>query len=120
MNVFYEEEGQFKTGAVLADNDASLQVEAPHGRRSKVKASAVLLRYRDADTAFGVSRATATRLAETLGLSETQVIHLALAQFARQTLAGYEVDDGPLTRAQQQVIEKLVPQGRMKITRSLF
>lgn len=45
MNVFYEENGEFKVGAVLADNDTSLQVEAPHGKRSKVKASAVLLRF---------------------------------------------------------------------------
>ena len=45
MNVLYEEEGAFKVGAVLADNDTSLQVEAPHGKRSKVKASAVLLRF---------------------------------------------------------------------------
>jgi len=45
MNVFYEEEGQFKIGAILADNNTSLQVEAPHGRRSKVKASAVLFRF---------------------------------------------------------------------------
>jgi len=45
MNVFYEEEGQFKIGTVLADNDASLQVEAPHGRRTKVKAGTVLLRF---------------------------------------------------------------------------
>ena len=45
MNVFYEEEGDFKVGSVLADNDSSLQVEAPHGKRSKVKASAVLLRF---------------------------------------------------------------------------
>ena len=44
-NVFYEEEGDFKVGAVLADNDASLQVEAPHGKRSKVKAANVLLRF---------------------------------------------------------------------------
>ena len=45
MNVFYEEDGGFKVGAILADNDASLQIEAPHGKRSKVKASAVLLRF---------------------------------------------------------------------------
>ena len=45
MNVFYEEEGTFKVGAILADNDTSLQVEAPHGKRSKIKASAVLLRF---------------------------------------------------------------------------
>lgn len=47
-NVLYEEEGDFKVGAVLADNDTSLQVEAPHGKRSKVKASHVLLRFEDA------------------------------------------------------------------------
>jgi exoribonuclease-2 len=45
MNVFYEEDGGFKVGAILADNDSSLQVEAPHGKRSKVKTSAVLLRF---------------------------------------------------------------------------
>jgi len=48
MNVFYEEEGAFKVGTVLADNDTSLQVEAPHGKRSKVKAAAVLLRFEGA------------------------------------------------------------------------
>ena len=44
-NVFYEEEGDFKVGAVLADNVTSLQVEAPHGKRSKVKAANVLVRF---------------------------------------------------------------------------
>lgn len=45
MNVFYEEDGGFKVGAVLADNNASLQVEAPHGKRSKIKANTVLLHF---------------------------------------------------------------------------
>src|SRR5687767_5819269 len=45
MNIFYEEDGGFKVGAILADNDTSLQIEAPHGKRSKVKASVVLLRF---------------------------------------------------------------------------
>lgn len=45
MNVFYEDDGSFKVGAVRADGDASLQVEAPHGKRSKVKASSVLFRF---------------------------------------------------------------------------
>jgi len=45
QNVFYEEEGAFKVGTVLADHDTSLQVEAPHGKRSKVKASAVIFRF---------------------------------------------------------------------------
>ena len=78
-------------------------------KRSK-STSAVLLRYRDTDTRFGVSRETATRLAQTLGLSETQVIHAALATFARQTLPQYDPDDGPLTAAQEKAIAKLVSQ----------
>ena len=45
MNVFYEEEGALKVGAVLADNAATLQVEAPHGKRSKIKSASVLLRF---------------------------------------------------------------------------
>ena len=45
MNVFYEESGNFKVGAILADNNTSLQVEAPHGKRSKIKAAAVLIRF---------------------------------------------------------------------------
>ncbi|GJL75730.1 ribonuclease catalytic domain-containing protein [Nitrosomonas sp.] len=45
MNVFYEESGSFKVGAILADNATSLQVEAAHGKRSKIKAASVLLRF---------------------------------------------------------------------------
>lgn len=47
MNIFYEEDGAFKVGAVLADNATSLQVESPHGKRSKIKAGAVLLRFNE-------------------------------------------------------------------------
>jgi len=45
MQVLYEEEGELKVGAVLAQAPASLQVESPHGRRSKVKAGNVLLEF---------------------------------------------------------------------------
>lgn len=45
MHVFYEEDGSFKVGSVLADNASSLQVEAPHGKRSKIKSTNVLLRF---------------------------------------------------------------------------
>jgi len=45
MNVLYEETGSFKVGTVLAEGDASLQVEAAHGKRSKIKAASVLLRF---------------------------------------------------------------------------
>lgn len=45
MQVLYEEDGEFKVGTVLAQAPASFQVESPHGRRSKVKAGVVLLRF---------------------------------------------------------------------------
>ena len=45
MNVLFEEDGAFKAGTVLADNTTSLQVELASGKRSKVKAAHVLLRF---------------------------------------------------------------------------
>jgi len=45
MNVFFEEDGAFKAGTVLADNNTSLQVENQHGKRTKVKETAVLIRF---------------------------------------------------------------------------
>ena len=45
MQILYEEDGDLKVGAVLAQAPASFQVESPHGRRSKVKAGAVLLSF---------------------------------------------------------------------------
>ncbi|HMV12365.1 MAG TPA: RNB domain-containing ribonuclease [Nitrosomonas sp.] len=45
MNVFYEEAGTFKVGTILAESANSLQVEATHGKRSKIKISAVLLQF---------------------------------------------------------------------------
>jgi exoribonuclease-2 len=45
MQVLYEEEGELKVGAVMAQAPASLHVESPHGRRSKIKAASVLLEF---------------------------------------------------------------------------
>ncbi|HEY6863758.1 MAG TPA: ribonuclease catalytic domain-containing protein [Burkholderiales bacterium] len=45
MNVLYEEDGSFKAGTVLADGDTSLQIQAPHGKRAKIKARDVLIRF---------------------------------------------------------------------------
>ena len=45
MHVFFEDDGQLKAGTVLADNATSLQVEAASGKRLKIKAAAVLLRF---------------------------------------------------------------------------
>ena len=45
MNVLYEEEGEYKTGAVLSQSPASYQIESPHGRRSKIKTANVVLTF---------------------------------------------------------------------------
>lgn len=45
MNVLFEEDGGFKAGCIMADNDSTLQVELPTGKRSKIKAATVLLRF---------------------------------------------------------------------------
>ncbi len=45
MNIFYEEDGGFKVGSILADNTTSLQVENTHGKRSKIKSANVMLRF---------------------------------------------------------------------------
>ena len=45
MHLFFEDDGQGKTGTILADNDSSLQIEAASGKRLKIKAASVLLRF---------------------------------------------------------------------------
>lgn len=90
-------------------------------KRKQPSGSGILLRYRDRDTAYGVTRKTTAKLAETLGLSETQVVHVALANLARQTLPRYEPDDGPLTGEQMAALGKLVPQrGFVSYKKRLF
>ena len=64
MHVFFEDDGQLKAGTVLADNDSSLQIETASGKRLKVKAAAVLLRY--AEPAPSALIAEAQRLARDL------------------------------------------------------
>ena len=46
MHLLYEEGGELKVGTVLAPGTASFQIESPHGRRTKVKASNVLLSFK--------------------------------------------------------------------------
>ena len=43
--VLFEEDGAFRVGTILAEAGASFQVEAAHGKRSKIKAAAILLRF---------------------------------------------------------------------------
>ena len=59
MFVLFEEDGSFKAGTVLADNDSSLQVENTRGKRVKLKRANVLLEFREPDPAGLLARAEA-------------------------------------------------------------
>ena len=81
----------------------------------------IAFRYRAADTTTGVTRDTAKRLADHLGVDETQAIHLALHDMAVKVLPQYEADDGPLTALQIRQIKKRAPQGKKRsVQSSLF
>ena len=45
MNLFFEESGDFKVGAVLGQQGEAFQVETPSGKRTKVRARDVLLQF---------------------------------------------------------------------------
>ena len=83
------------------------------------RASQIAFRYRAIDSATGVTRETAKRLAERLGVDETQAIHHALRELAVKLLPQYEPDDGPLTTAQLRQIKKRAPQGGKRSIRSI-
>lgn len=81
----------------------------------------LLLKYRESDTVTGITRATARRVAKALGLNETQMIHLAMAQLAKEVLPAYEPDNAPLKPKELEAIRKLVPQERpFTVTKGLL
>ena len=49
---------------------------------ARTSAQQIAFRYRTTDSTSGVTRDTAKRLAQRLGVDETQVIHLALHEMA--------------------------------------
>ena len=88
---------------------------------SRSTADQIAFRYRAADSATGVTRETAKRLAEQLGVDETQAIHHALHELAVKLLPQYEPDDGPLNVAQIRQIKERAPQGNKRaVSSTLF
>ena len=59
MNILYEEDGSFKVGSIMADNTTSLQIESVSGKRSKVKAANVMLRFTQPALADFIAQAEA-------------------------------------------------------------
>ncbi|PHV10140.1 ribonuclease catalytic domain-containing protein [Chitinimonas sp. BJB300] len=58
MNVFYEESGDFKVAAIMSETDATLQVEDARGKRSKIKAHDIRLRFDKITLAEFIPQAT--------------------------------------------------------------
>jgi hypothetical protein len=87
----------------------------------KEAAAQIAFRYRAQDSATGVTRTTAKRLSDVLGVGETQVIHLALHELATKFLPQYEADEGALTKAQFNQVKKSAPKAKgRKVRSSLF
>jgi exoribonuclease II len=57
--LLFEEDGSFKAGTALSSTDASHQVELPSGKRTKVKAAHVLLRFASPSPAALIEQAQA-------------------------------------------------------------
>ena len=103
MQILYEEDGDLKVGAVLAQAPASFQVESPHGRRSKVKAASVLLSFErpaGAELLGGAEKYAAALDAEFLWQCSGQ------REFGFQDLARDYVGREP-TRSKRRVLWKL-------------
>jgi exoribonuclease-2 len=88
MFVFYEEDGQFKTGRVMSETDASMQVESASGKRSKIKSDRVYLRFASPEPAAFMDAAHRNRdeadadfLWEAAGAEEFDYLSLAEEYF---------------------------------------
>ena len=67
MNLFFEESGDFKVGAVLSQQGEAYQVETPTGKRTKVRARDVLLQFESPSAAEMI--ASANRLADEIDVA---------------------------------------------------
>jgi hypothetical protein len=68
---------------------------------TRLSSKQIAFRYRTTDSANSVTRETAKRLAERLGVNETQVIHYALRELAVKLLPDYEATESPTAGRQQ-------------------
>jgi citrate lyase synthetase len=96
----------------------SFQEDIMPTRSPATAAAQIAFRYRAVDSATGVTRETAKRLAEQLGVDETQAIHRALHDLAVKLLPQYEADDGPLSAAQVRQIKKATAKNPKRSVRS--
>lgn len=79
-------------------------------RALKDEARSTLFRWRTKDTPNGVTKTTASHAAEVLGVNETQLMHMALAQYIAREVPLYDPDFDALTSADLAEIRRRVPQ----------
>jgi hypothetical protein len=82
--------------------------------------SALLLKFKEVDTANTVTRATLKKMSEVLGFNDTQLVQYALAQLRAQVLPAYEADEGALSATTVKKLRKLVDEAGYKPDRSLL
>jgi exoribonuclease-2 len=85
MNALFEDGGKFHVGRVMSETDTSLQVELASGRRAKVKAANVLLRFAqpDPDALLGEAEAIAREIDLDLAWEFAPEGEFAFAELAR-------------------------------------
>lgn len=106
----------FRLTAFIAS--AILKISLRKGAIMKPTSAQIAFRYRPQDSATGITRTTAKRLAAVLGVDETQVIHLALHELATKFLPQYAADAGVLTKAQLNQVKKSAPKAKGGTVRS--
>ena len=104
MHVFYEEEGEYTAGTIVAEAPASVQLDTLHGRRAKVKLASLLLRF--------AQPAPAQLLAEARAFSDTLDVEFlwqcsGQAEFAFSSLARDYVGRDPTPAEAAGVLIKL-------------
>jgi hypothetical protein len=83
----------------------------------------LLLKFRDNNSPYGISRETLKAMSKELDVAETMVVHLALAAFASEVLPMYEPDDGPLSKGDLDWVRKCAakfPRGKLISKKSLL
>jgi hypothetical protein len=87
------------------------------GRAEEVDSITILLLKQDTPT--GVSGQTLDLLSQQTGMSQGDVIHMALRQMADRCLPRYELDDGPLTD-EQRAASRATGIPKERFTKKLF
>jgi len=81
---------------------------------AKKDSNTLLFAFRPEDSHNGVTRATVKLLSSRLGMTETGLLHYALAKLRQEELPMYPLDDGPLTQEQVKSIQKIADEQAFK------